>query len=158
VVLFSPVQAAAADWQCGNFAANGLSFIVLAVYYRQNAQMLLIYAVFSFGISLIREIIKDMQDIRGDARFGCRTLPILWGLRRTKYLLYVLIGLFILTLFFIADSLGNHHLSIIFLLLLIPLAYFTYRLVIADTRRDFGYLSTLCKLIMLMGVLSMVWA
>ncbi|MBC3789012.1 geranylgeranylglycerol-phosphate geranylgeranyltransferase [Spirosoma utsteinense] len=137
---------------------TALSFIVLAVYYRQNAQMLLIYALFSFGISLIREIIKDMQDIRGDARFGCRTLPIIWGLRRTKYLLYVLIGAFVLTLFLIADSLGNHHLTISFGLLLLPLAFFTYRLVLADTRRDFGYLSTLCKFIMLMGVMSMMWA
>ncbi len=66
---------------------TALSLIVLAIYYRQNADMLLIYALFSFGISLIREIIKDMQDIRGDARFGCRTIPIIWGLRRTKYLL-----------------------------------------------------------------------
>ena len=137
---------------------TALSFIVLAIYYRQNAQMLLIYALFSFGISLIREVIKDMQDIRGDARFGCRTLPIVWGLRRTKYLLYVLIASFIATLFLIADSLNNQRLTIIFALLLLPLAFFTYRLVLADTRRDFGYLSTLCKLIMLMGVMSMIWA
>ncbi|GAB3886842.1 geranylgeranylglycerol-phosphate geranylgeranyltransferase [Spirosoma agri] len=137
---------------------TALSLIVLAVYYRQNAEMLLIYALFSFGISLVREIIKDMQDVRGDARFGCRTLPIVWGLRRTKYLLYVLIGSFILSLFMIADSLSNLRLGIIFLLLLVPLIWLIYRLVFADTRRDFGYLSNLCKLIMLLGVVSMVWA
>ena len=137
---------------------TALSFIVLAVYYRQNAQMLLIYALFSFGISLIREIIKDMQDIRGDARFGCRTLPIVWGLRRTKYLLYVLVATFVISLFFIAHSLHNARLTGIFGLLGLPLGWLTYRLVLADTRRDFGHLSNLCKLIMLLGVLSMIWA
>ncbi|GAB3999449.1 geranylgeranylglycerol-phosphate geranylgeranyltransferase [Spirosoma daeguense] len=137
---------------------TAFSLIVLAVYYRQNVDMLLIYALFSFGISLIREIIKDMQDIRGDARFGCRTLPIVWGLRRTKYLLYVLIGAFVISLFLIALSLQNFRLNLIFLLLAIPLSWLIYRLVIADTRRDFGYLSGLCKLIMLMGVVSMIWA
>lgn len=137
---------------------TALSFIVLAVYYRQNTDMLLIYALFSFGISLIREIIKDMQDIRGDARFGCRTIPIIWGLRRTKYLLYVLIGAFVLSLSLIANSLHNNRLTLIFGLLLFPVAWLTYRLVLADTRHDFGYLSTLCKLIMLVGVLSMIWA
>ena len=136
---------------------TALSFIILAIYYRQNTDMLLIYALFAFGISLIREIIKDMQDIRGDARFGCRTLPIVWGLRRTKYLLYVLIGAFISSLFLIASSLQNARLTIIFLLLLIPIIGFIYRLIVADTRRDFGYLSNLCKLIMLLGVLSMMW-
>ncbi|WP_420149544.1 geranylgeranylglycerol-phosphate geranylgeranyltransferase [Spirosoma sp.] len=136
---------------------TALSLIAMAIYYRHNTGMLLIYALFSFGISLIREIIKDMQDIRGDARFGCRTLPIVWGLRRTKYLLYVLIGAFIISLFLIASSLHNFRLTIIFLLLLIPVAWLIYRLVVADTRRDFGYLSNLCKLIMLLGIVSMVW-
>lgn len=136
---------------------TALSFIVLAVYYRQNTNMLLIYALFSFGISLIREIIKDMQDIRGDARFGCRTIPIVWGLRRTKYLLYTLIGVFVCTLFFIAGSLHNSRLISIFLLLLLPIGWLVYRLILADTRREFGYLSNLCKLIMLLGVMSMIW-
>jgi 4-hydroxybenzoate polyprenyltransferase len=137
---------------------TALSLIVLAVYYRQHTDMLLIYALFSFGISLIREIIKDMQDVRGDARFGCRTLPIIWGLRRTKYVLYVLIGAFLTSLFLIALSLHNFRLDCIFLILLIPIAWLIYRLIKADTRRDFGYLSNLCKIIMLLGVLSMIWA
>ena len=137
---------------------TAFSLLVLAVYYRQNADIILIYALFSFGISLVREVIKDMQDIRGDARFGCRTLPIIWGLRRTKYLLYVLIASFIMTLFLIADNLSNQKLSLIFLLLLAPITWLTYRLVYADKRRDFGYLSDLCKVIMLIGIASMVWA
>ncbi|MVM40873.1 prenyltransferase [Spirosoma sp. HMF3257] len=134
-----------------------LSLLVLAVYYRHNTHMVLIYALFSFGISLIREIIKDMQDIRGDARFGCRTIPIIWGLRRTKYLLYVLIGVFVCALFLIAGSLHNSRLILIFVLLLLPIAWLVYRLILADTRREFGYLSSLCKLIMLVGILSMMW-
>ncbi len=136
---------------------TALSFIILAIYYRQNTGMLLIYGLFAFGISLIREIIKDMQDIRGDARFGCRTLPIVWGLRRTKYLLYGLIVSFIISLFVIASSLHNFRLTVIFGLLLIPIAWLIYRLIQADTRRGFGYLSNLCKLIMLLGVFSMIW-
>lgn len=137
---------------------TAFSLLVLAVYYRQNADIILIYALFSFGISVVREVIKDMQDVRGDARFGCRTLPIIWGLRRTKYLLYVLIASFIMTLFLIADDLGNQKLALIFLFLLVPISWLTYRLVYADKRRDFGYLSNLCKIIMLIGILSMIWA
>ena len=133
------------------------SLLVLAVYYRQNVAMLLIYALFSFGISLIREIIKDMQDIRGDARFGCRTLPIVWGLRRTKYLLYGLIAAFVSSLFFIADSLNNNRLTLLFACLLLPIGWLIYRLTLADTRRSFGYLSNLCKLIILLGIISMIW-
>lgn len=136
---------------------TALSLVILTIYYRQSAGLVLSYALFSFGISLIREIIKDMQDIRGDARFGCRTLPIVWGLRRTKSLLYGLIGLFVLSLFLIAGSLHNGRLTLTFLLLLIPIGWLLYRLTLTDTRRGFGYLSDLCKLIMLLGVVSMIW-
>lgn len=137
---------------------TALSLIVLAVYYRQRVDLLMVYASFSFIVTLVREIIKDMEDVRGDARYGCRTLPIIWGLRRTKYLLYIIIASFIMTLFLMADSLNNPRLGWIFMLLLIPVAWLVYRLVMADTRRNFAYLSNLCKLIMMMGVLSMVWA
>lgn len=137
---------------------TALSLIVMAVYYKQNENLLLVYAAFAFVVSLVREIIKDMEDVRGDARYGCRTLPIVWGIRRTKSLLYVIIAAFIMTLFLIADSWDNPRLGWIFMLLLIPVAWLVYRLVLADTRREYSYLSNLCKLIMLMGVLTMVWA
>ena len=136
---------------------TALSLVVLAVFYRREVDLLLIYALFSFCISLVREIIKDMEDVRGDERFGCRTLPIVWGLRRTKNLLYVLIATFIAMLFGMAHSIGNPQLSWMFMILLVPITWLVYRLVLADTRRDFSYLSSLCKLIMLMGVVSMAW-
>ncbi|GAB3327294.1 geranylgeranylglycerol-phosphate geranylgeranyltransferase [Larkinella ripae] len=144
----------------GNFVVaflTALALILLAVYYRQQVDLLLIYALFSFVITLVREIIKDMEDVKGDARFGCRTLPIIWGLRRTKQVLYGIIATFILSLFFIAHSLQNPQLFWIFVILLIPIAWLVYRLVKADTKRDFSYLSSLCKLIMLIGVVSMAW-
>ncbi len=99
-----------------------------------------------------------MEDVRGDARYGCRTLPIVWGIRRTKSLLYLIIAGFIAILFLTADSWNNPRLGWIFMVLLMPVAWLVYRLVLADTRREYSYLSNLCKLIMLMGVLTMVWA
>ncbi len=65
---------------------------------------------------------------------------------------------FIASLFLIADSLNNGRLIFIFLLLLLPIGWLIYQLVLADTRRDFGHLSNLCKIIMLMGIASMIWA
>jgi len=145
----------------GNFvvaALSALPLVVLAVYYSQNRNLVAFYALFAFGITLIREIIKDMEDLRGDASQGCRTLPIAWGVRRTKQFTYFLISLFIPTLFVAAHLLQNLFLAWVFAVLLLPIAWLTYRLVFADTRREFGALSQLCKIIMLGGILSMVGA
>lgn len=135
---------------------TALSLVALAVYYRQHEQEIYIYAAFAFSISLIREIIKDMEDVQGDATFGCQTLPILWGIPRTKWLLYGLIGGFLILVAVLAQQLDNQHIQIVFITLLLPVGYLTYRLFWADTRRDFAFLSQFCKVIMLVGVLSMV--
>jgi 4-hydroxybenzoate polyprenyltransferase len=135
---------------------TGLSLVVLAVHYQRHEEEVYIYALFAFSISLIREIIKDMEDVRGDANFGCRTLPIVWGIAGTKAFLYVLIACFLTLLLTMLRPLNNPALAYVFLGLLLPVGYLTYRLVRADTRQDFAYLSRLCKGIMLVGVLSMV--
>jgi 4-hydroxybenzoate polyprenyltransferase len=41
------------------------------------------------------------------------------------------------------------------MLLFVPLAWLTARLVRADTKKDYGWLSSFCKVIMLLGILSM---
>ncbi|MBC7890587.1 MAG: geranylgeranylglycerol-phosphate geranylgeranyltransferase, partial [Sphingobacteriaceae bacterium] len=77
---------------------TALALVVLAVQYRRHVEAVYLYALFSFCLSLVREIIKDMEDVRGDATFGCQTLPILWGMRRTKTLLYIILVSFFLIL------------------------------------------------------------
>jgi 4-hydroxybenzoate polyprenyltransferase len=136
---------------------TGFSFLILTLPYPANRRLVFIYAVFSFFISLIREIVKDMEDIRGDEAHGCRTLPIIWGIRKTKYFLYGIIVVFVTTLFIMADRLNNNVLAILFLLLLFPIGWLVYLLKQSDTRKDFGKISSLCKLIMLLGLITMLW-
>lgn len=144
----------------GNFIVSlltGLTLLILTVHYPANRHLVFIYAVFSFFISLIREVVKDMEDIRGDEAHGCRTLPIIWGIRRTKTFLYTVIVLFVCALFVMARALHNNLLTLLFLLLLIPIALLILRLYQADTRRDFRQISSLCKIIMLLGLITMIW-
>ncbi|MCU0325175.1 MAG: geranylgeranylglycerol-phosphate geranylgeranyltransferase [Spirosomaceae bacterium] len=136
---------------------TALSLIVVGIYFKKHQTEVYIYALFAFSISLIREIIKDMEDIRGDARHGCRTLPIIWGFRRTKILLYIFISSFVIILFSMAYSLQNTKLTIVFLVLMLPISWLTAKIYRADKKRDFGKLSAICKAIMLIGVASMVF-
>lgn len=136
---------------------TALSLLIISVYYLQNRTLVLIYALFVFAISLIREVIKDMEDLRGDVSHGCRTLPIVWGIRRTKVLLYGLLMMFIVLLYLSATYLQNPHLAWIFTAMMLPVGWLTYKLVYADTKRAFASLSTFCKIIMLLGMLSMLW-
>ncbi|MCE2734732.1 MAG: geranylgeranylglycerol-phosphate geranylgeranyltransferase, partial [Flammeovirgaceae bacterium] len=62
---------------------TALSVFIIAVFYKTNINLILIYSLFAFFISLVREVVKDMEDLKGDITFGCKTLPILWGIRKT---------------------------------------------------------------------------
>ncbi|MFX8860325.1 UbiA family prenyltransferase, partial [Acinetobacter baumannii] len=44
----------------------------------------IVFTSFAFVISIIREVVKDMEDMEGDRRYGCTTMPIVWGLNATK--------------------------------------------------------------------------
>lgn len=142
----------------GNFSIallTGLSLVAVAMYYEQNVRLLLIYAVFAFSLNLIREIIKDMEDVKGDARFGSRTLPIIWGLRPTKVLVYLLMAGFVLTLMLMAYYLQNRTLNYFFIAMTVPVLVFIYLLYRADTQRRFRHLSAYCKILMIAGIASM---
>jgi len=137
---------------------TALSVLIVTIPYPANRHLVMIYALFSFFIALVREIIKDMEDVKGDELHGCRTLPIVWGIRRTKLFLYFLIASFITLLYMMAHSLDNSTLGWLFTILLIPISWLVYRLAFSDTRREFSRLSSLCKIIMLLGLGTMLWA
>lgn len=56
---------------------------------------ILIYTAFAFVSTLVRELQKDMADIKGDAQEGCRTIPIVWGMKWAKGLALFYIGLLV---------------------------------------------------------------
>lgn len=142
----------------GNLAVallTGTSIAVLNVLYYQSNLLVIIYAVFAFFMTLIREVIKDMEDLKGDNTFGCKTLPIVWGIRKTKNFIYGMVAVFAAAVLFINQVYVKLPLIYFLMMLFVPLAWLVMQLVKADTKRDFSWLSSFCKVIMLLGILSM---
>jgi len=137
-------------------ALTALVVIVMAIYYQKEQMVLFTFSTFAFFITMVREIIKDMEDVKGDATFGCKTLPIVWGIRRTKNVIYIFMG--ILTLVLLSTLFVYRNLFILYLVIFVlPSLFFLFlRLRHADTKKEYRYLSHFCKFIMLIGVLSMV--
>lgn len=135
---------------------TGLSIYVIAIYFDPANTMIIAYSLFAFFVTLIREIIKDMEDLKGDANFGLRTLPIVYGLRKTKNLIYVLSIVLLITLSLLFYNLIGFEMMLFSLSLSLPLAYMFFKLHKADTTADFNFLSNFCKIIMLAGIGTMI--
>ena len=136
---------------------TGLSIELVNVFYHVNNQLVIIYSVFAFFMTLVREIIKDMEDLKGDNTFGCRTLPIIWGLRKTKVLIYFLLFLFIALVILLNRYFVGLSMVYFVIFLFLPLGWLLAKLTRADTIKDFYRLSLFCKVIMLFGILSMMF-
>jgi len=120
-----------------------------------------IYAAFAFIISLIREVIKDMEDIEGDLRYGCKTMPIVWGLPVSKVFagvwIVVLVGTLVAIQLYIIQLGWWISALYTFALITIPCMWVLKKLYKANTPADFHRLSSVIKLIMLAGIISMLF-
>jgi len=142
----------------GNFSIGlltALSILVVNMPYPPFSSYILIYAMFAMGMTWVREIIKDMEDWKGDNSFGCKTLPIVWGLRKTKVFLYLLLVVFAALVLLVNDLYVGLPLLFFLFFLFVPMGYLVAKLKRADTIRDYAKLSSLCKLILLLGIASM---
>jgi 4-hydroxybenzoate polyprenyltransferase len=131
------------------------------LYWKRLLKVSFIYAGFAFIISLIREVIKDMEDMQGDAKYGCTTMPIVWGLQVSKVFaavwLVVITGGVAFVQFYVIQL--GWWLSAIYSLLtiIIPLTWVLRKLYTAQSPKDFHKLSNAVKLIMFTGILSMIF-
>ena len=119
--------------------------------------ILLDYAVFAFMINILREMIKDIEDMDGDYNQGMNTLPIAIGKLRTCKIIFVLSIIPVLViLLYINKYLLDLLWVTIYLLLFVcgPLILFTVKMLKANTKKDFHFLSLLLKFILLFGILS----
>ena len=123
--------------------------------------ILLDYAIFAFLLNFIREIVKDLEDIKGDSNQAMHTLPIVFGVKRTTKLVFVLSLIPILcALYYLNYYLFQSGLILStlygFVFILAPLIYFTLRIGSATQTKDFHHLSTVLKWVLLFGILSIV--
>jgi 4-hydroxybenzoate polyprenyltransferase len=120
-----------------------------------------LYAGFAFIISIIREAIKDMEDMEGDVKYGCKTMPIVWGINATKVYvavwLIVLLAMLIIILIYILQFQWWLAVAYGVTTILFPLMVVLFKLKKSVTVQQYHQLSTITKLVMFTGILSMLF-
>ncbi|MES2132514.1 MAG: geranylgeranylglycerol-phosphate geranylgeranyltransferase [Bacteroidota bacterium] len=114
------------------------------------------YAGFAFLTSFAREVIKDMEDYKGDVQTGCKTMPIVWGIITSKVVTFftILITMGLLFIAGIKFYYEKQPLAVYYIggLILLPLTVLLIQIIRAKTSKDFKMVSLLLKFIMLFGI------
>jgi len=119
--------------------------------------IILVYAAFAFVVSFIREIIKDIEDFKGDKEYGTNSIAVRYGIRTAKNIsatLSFIAGAAILfySVRFLADQIIS--LSYVIALVILPLLYTAYLLIVSKKESDVTLSTKLIKFIMLSGISS----
>ncbi|MCA1965887.1 MAG: geranylgeranylglycerol-phosphate geranylgeranyltransferase [Flavobacterium sp.] len=124
---------------------------------KEAFDILMHYAIFAFIINLIREIVKDMEDMDGDYQSGINSLPIAIGVQKTKIIVGVLTVISIgILAYYVNSNLFELDYVVYYAMILIvgPLIYFGVKLLNAATKKEFHHLSLVLKVILFFGILS----
>lgn len=131
------------------------------VVWHRLLKITILYAGFAFIISLVREVIKDMEDMEGDASFGCKTMPIVWGVPVAKVFagvwIVVLAAILLIIQFYLVQF--GWWLPVLYtvLTLILPLLWVLRKLYQANKKTEFHKISSAIKMIMAAGIFSMIF-
>ncbi|MBI1342744.1 MAG: ubiquinone biosynthesis protein UbiA [Terrimonas sp.] len=120
-----------------------------------------LYAGFAFVISLIREAVKDMEDLPGDEKYGCKTMPVVWGIHATKVYIAVWLSVLVASLVLLQVYVLSFHWwwAVLYStsLIIAPLLFALLKLFKIHTVREYHRMSNLIKFVMFSGTVSMIF-
>lgn len=146
----------------GSAFLDGQDFGLVTTWIPNPSFVLVVFAGFAFLLTWMREVVKDMEDYKGDDEEGCVTLPIRWGLKKSTALVLVLGAVVILILIVVVFGLWRHtdglNFSAIFLLLAIvfPLLALLLRLPKGLSSAHYHWVSSRLKWVMVSGIVALL--
>jgi 4-hydroxybenzoate polyprenyltransferase len=145
-----------AEWQIFTPAVPNFDGVMARLF-----KLSVLYAGFAFIISLVREVIKDIEDMEGDARYSCRTMPIVWGVQVSKMFvavwMVVLLACIVIIQVYVLPFRWWWSILYSIAFIILPLTWILRRLYRAVSKEDFHQLSGAVKFAMLTGILSMLF-
>ena len=143
----------------GNLTAAILAvfpFLAILLYYKNLYEVIIGHAVFLFLLLLIREMIKDLENIKGDLANDYKTIPILYGESVSKKIITILTIATIFPVYVLIDIFDVGYMDIYFYCCLIILIFFLLSLWKSNTKEQYLLLHNVLKFIIVAGVFSII--
>jgi len=152
----------------GNLTASVLAvfpfFGILLYYFKgqyeeydwQKIGIIFGHAIFLFLLILIREMVKDLENMKGDFVSDYKTVPVVYGEQVSKIAITVLTTLTVIPVYFLVDIYEVGYMVIYFYICMILMIFLIIKLWKSTSREDFLQLHNLLKFIIVAGVFCIV--
>jgi 4-hydroxybenzoate polyprenyltransferase len=133
-----------------------LPFFAIFLYYKNFESVIFVHAVFLFLIVSMRELTKDLENLKGDLLLNYKTIPIVYGEKVSKIMLTILVSLTIVPVYLLLTNYDVGHMYLFFYLSLILLLFFLLLLWKSKTKVHYLILHNILKFIIVAGVFCIV--
>ena len=132
-----------------------LPFFAVFVYYKNFSEIIFTHAAFLFFILLIRELIKDLERIKGDFIQDYQTIAVKYGEYFTKLLITLLSLLTLNPIYFLLKYPEIGGMKYFFYASIVVLFIFVIALWFSTRKRNYVILHLILKLLIIAGVFSL---
>lgn len=131
-------------------------FFAVFVYYKNFETVIFFHALFLFLLILSREMIKDLENISGDMAQNYKTIPIIYGVKFSKICIGILIFLTLFPSLVLIAKFDLGYMNYYYAVCVVLLLSFLFLLLKSVTKRDYIWLHNILKLIIIVGVFSIL--
>lgn len=131
-------------------------FFAIFVYYKNFDTVIFVHATFLFLLILIREFVKDLENIEGDLAQNYKTIPVLYGEKTSKKLILLSVGLTFIPAYLLITQFDIGHMYYYFYQSIILLLFFLGLLWKADRKPQYIRLHNILKFIIVSGVFGIL--
>lgn len=139
----------------GNIAATFLAilpFFAIFIYYKNYDDVIFVHALFLSLIIFMRELVKDLENLKGDIAAGYNTIPVVYGEKTSKNTLIAVTVFSILTALLLIKQFSLGYMHYFFWFGIVILILFGGLLFIANQKKQYVFLHNLLKIIIVTGV------
>lgn len=143
----------------GNLTSAFLSilpFFAVFLYYKNYYEVIFGHASFLFLLLLIREMIKDLENIKGDLANDYKTIPIIFGETISKRIITILTLLTVIPVYVLIEIFDVGYMDIYFYSCLIVLIFFLLSLWKSNSKEQYVLLHNVLKFLIVAGVFSII--
>lgn len=131
-------------------------FFAIFIYYHNFEKVIFAHALFLFLLVSMRELTKDLENIKGDLALGYRTVPIVYGEKVSKKMLSVVAISTIVAAFALIFLFKIGHMYYFFYASIILLLLFLMILWKSNKKTHYLILHNILKFIIVAGVFSIL--
>ncbi len=139
----------------GNLTAAFLAvlpFFGILMYFKNFYEVIFAHAAFLYLLILIRELIKDLENIKGDLANSYRTIPVMFGEKVSKQIIALLTFFTIIPVYLLIDVYSVGYMDVYFYAGMVVIVYFLIQLWRAETQKQYLQLHNILKLLIVTGV------